>query len=91
MLFIATFGGIFIVPLYTLLQVQTPSHSRSRMVAVNNITNSIFMVVSAVFIMLLYALEWNLVEILYSVAILNLLVAFWYQKRSATLSAEQAE
>ncbi len=86
MLLIATFGGLFTVPLYTLLQVKTPHHFRSRMVAVNNITNALLMVVSSVFIMALYAFEFDLTQILYSVALLNLLVAFWYLKRGRVLT-----
>jgi MFS family permease len=86
MLLIATFGGLFTVPLYTLLQVKAPHHFRSRMVAVNNITNALLMVVSSVFIMALYAFEFDLTQILYSVALLNLLVAFWYLKRGRVLT-----
>lgn len=82
---VATLGGIFIVPLYTLLQVKTPEGSRSRMVAVNNITNSVFMVVSSLSIMVLYSLNMSLISILSWVALLNLLVALWFVKRSQKL------
>lgn len=85
---VATLGGIFIVPLYTLLQVKTPLHERSRMVAVNNITNAFFMVVSSVLIMALYAAELDLMDILYVVALLNLGAAIWYW-RSSQLSDEK--
>ncbi|MBD3611980.1 MAG: MFS transporter [Hydrogenovibrio crunogenus] len=85
MLAISTLGGWFIVPLYTLLQVQTQQHFRSRMVAVNNITNAIFMVLSAVFIMVLYAFELSLITILYGVSLLNLAVAYWYLRRSRVI------
>jgi len=85
MLAIATLGGLFIVPLYTLLQVQTQPHFRSRMVAVNNITNAIFMVLSAVFIMVLYAFELSLITILYAVSLLNLTAAYWYLRRSRVI------
>lgn len=85
MLAISTLGGWFIVPLYTLLQVQTQQHFRSRMVAVNNITNAIFMVLSAVFIMVLYAFELSLITVLYGVSLLNLAVAYWYLRRSRVI------
>lgn len=85
MLAIATLGGLFIVPLYTLLQVQTQPHFRSRMVAINNITNAIFMVLSAVFIMVLYAFELSLITILYGVSLLNLAAAYWYLRRSRVI------
>jgi hypothetical protein len=86
MLLIAIFGGLFTVPLYTLLQVQTPHHFRSRMVAVNNITNALLMVLSSLFIMVLYAFEFGLMQILYGVALLNLLAALWYLKRGRWLT-----
>jgi MFS family permease len=41
-------GGIYIVPLYALIQTRTPSHQRTRAIAANNILNALFMVVSAV-------------------------------------------
>lgn len=85
---VALLGGMFIVPLYTLLQVKTPLHERSRMVAVNNITNALFMVASSLLVMALYAFGWDLVDILYSVAMLNLGAAAWYFRRSRTLSEE---
>lgn len=85
---IATLGGIFIVPLYTLLQVKTPEGTRSRMVAVNNITNAIFMVVSSLLIMVLYGFGADLIDILTLISILNLIVAWWYLKRSKRLSSK---
>lgn len=78
---IAILGGMYIVPLYTLLQTQTPQGSRSRMVAVNNIMNAIFMVVSAILIMLLYAIDWSLVNIFTVILGLNLLVFISFYKR----------
>jgi hypothetical protein len=40
-------GGIYIVPLYALLQIRAETAFRSRMIAANNIVNALFMVVSA--------------------------------------------
>lgn len=70
---IALMGGFYIVPLYTLMQIQTPVGMRSRMVAVNNIMNAVFMVVSSLWIMVFYALGFPLVTILMTIAGLNLL------------------
>ena len=78
---IAVLGGIYIVPLYTLLQIQTPKGSRSRVVAVNNITNTLFMLASALLIMLLYVFDWELASIFILFSGLNLLVSFWFFKR----------
>ena len=40
-------GGIYVVPLYALLQVRAEEAFRSRMIAANNIMNAVFMVGSA--------------------------------------------
>ena len=43
------FGGFYIVPLYALIQSRTALEERSRVVAANNILNALFMVISAIF------------------------------------------
>ena len=45
---IGFFGGIFIVPLYALIQSRTVPQKRARMIALNNILNAVFMVAGAV-------------------------------------------
>ncbi|MCX4025964.1 MFS transporter [Endozoicomonas sp. SM1973] len=47
MTLIGFFGGLFIVPLYALIQHRTPEEYRAQVIAANNIINSMFMVVSA--------------------------------------------
>ena len=44
---IGFFGGMFIVPLYALIQMRTPEERRARIIAVNNIINAVFMVAAA--------------------------------------------
>lgn len=75
---IAAVGGAFSVPLYTLLQVKTAPHFRSRMVAVNNITNALLMVFSALLVLLLYGLGADVIDLFYVIGLLNLAVAVWY-------------
>ncbi|MDR1229428.1 MAG: MFS transporter [Azoarcus sp.] len=41
---LGVFGGIYCVPLYALVQQRSPVHCRARVVAANNILNSLFMV-----------------------------------------------
>ncbi|MGE4501612.1 MAG: MFS transporter [Thiomicrospira sp.] len=53
---ISLLGGAYCVPLYTQLQRQVPADQRARAFALNNWMNALFMVVSAVAIMLGYAL-----------------------------------
>lgn len=72
-------GGLYTVPLYTLLQLRTENKERSRIIAVNNIINSFFMVVAAIYAIV--ALNYlNIIELLLSVAILNIFVSIYIFK-----------
>ncbi|MCK0745574.1 MFS transporter [Chromohalobacter nigrandesensis] len=42
-------GGLYIVPLYTLIQIESDDDNRARMIAANNILNALFMVLAAGF------------------------------------------
>jgi hypothetical protein len=48
-------GGIFVVPLYVLLQAASPRRERARAIAANNIVNAAAMVVAALATMALLA------------------------------------
>lgn len=85
LLMIATVGGAYIVPLYTHLQIHSPDHFRGRMVAVNNIVNSFLMVLSSILFMLGYALGLNLLDMLYILALMNVVVAIALYKKIANL------
>lgn len=75
---LGTFGGFYIVPLYALIQARTARHERSRVVAANNILNALFMVVSAVFsILLLSVLGLSIPQLFLAVSLLNVLVTGW--------------
>jgi hypothetical protein len=54
-LLISIFGGLYIVPLYALLQEKSDPALRSRMVAANNIFNAVFMVLGALVTMAVLA------------------------------------
>ena len=54
---IAASGGVFVVPLYTLLQARTEREHRARAIAANNIVNSAAMVVSSLATIALIALR----------------------------------
>ena len=70
-------GGLFIVPLYTYIQEKSPTKERSRVIASLNIINSLFMVVAAVLLVFLYKWGFSYQGVLLTLAVLNLLVAFW--------------
>lgn len=68
-------GGIYIVPLYALIQQYSPVTRRSRMIAANNIMNALFMVLSAGWIALLATWQYTIPQIFFSLAIINLFFA----------------
>ncbi|MCB0391638.1 MAG: MFS transporter [Bdellovibrionales bacterium] len=73
----SVFGGVFIVPLYTLLQERSHTETRSRVIAANNILNALFMVFSSLLVMLFYQLELNTAQIFLVFSILNAIVAIY--------------
>jgi len=74
---IAVCGGIYIVPLYAIIQDRTEATHRSRTIAGNNIMNALFMVVSAIGISVMLAYELTVTEVFLLVALLNGLVAIY--------------
>lgn len=73
-------GGLFIVPLYALIQERSDDAVRSRVIACNNIINAVFMVASALFIMLFTYLQFTIPQLFLIVAICNLFVALYICK-----------
>lgn len=74
---IAFFAGLFIVPLYTYMQTHSDEAKRSRIIAVNNIINSLFMIVAGIVGIVLGALGFDVMAIFKIVAVLNLIVAIY--------------
>ncbi len=48
LLLIGIFGGFYTVPLYSFIQMRTEPEFRARIIAANNISNALFMVLSAI-------------------------------------------
>jgi 1-acyl-sn-glycerol-3-phosphate acyltransferase len=71
---IGIFGSLFIVPLYALIQQRANPDSRSRIIAANNIYNSVFMIASALLTMVLFKLGFNTLDVFLYTAILNIVV-----------------
>lgn len=67
-------GGIYIVPLYAMVQHRSEPAMRARVIAATNILNALFMVVSAVLVIALLQLSWTIPEVYLLVAGLNLLI-----------------
>ena len=75
---IGIFSGFYIVPLYALVQHRTTPSHRSRVIAGNNILNSLFMVISAIIaMMLLGKAGFSIPQLFLFTAILNLVVAIY--------------
>jgi acyl-[acyl-carrier-protein]-phospholipid O-acyltransferase / long-chain-fatty-acid--[acyl-carrier-protein] ligase len=76
---IAVSGGIFVVPLYALLQARTEREHRARAIAANNIINAAAMVISSVVTMALIAASVSVPELFLLTGGATMLVAisFW--------------
>ncbi|WED43971.1 MFS transporter [Legionella cardiaca] len=68
-------AGLFIVPLYTYIQVASDESLRARTIATNNIFNALFMVLGSCFVMFLLYLNISIPMIFLLLAILNALAA----------------
>ena len=75
LLVISGAGGVFIVPLYTLLQERSPDANRAQMIAANNIINAAFMVASSLVVMALLAIGVSLQGVFLVIGILSIAVA----------------
>lgn len=64
-------GGLYIVPLYALMQERSAPEERARVVAANNILNALFMVSAALFAVALRALGLSLPQLLLATAALS--------------------
>ncbi len=72
-------SGLFIVPLYTYLQVSCEDKRRARVIAANNIVSAIAMVSGSVIVMIMMKLKLTMAFIFLFLSVLNAIVAllFW--------------
>lgn len=68
-------GGLFIVPLYAIIQDRSDESKRSRVIAGNNIFNALFMVLSSILVILATKLHLATPQTFLLLAICNLFVA----------------
>ena len=73
-------GGIYIVPLYTIMQARSEHSHRARVVAANNVLNALFMVASAIGTLVLFEIGVSVVEVFLLVAMVNFPVAWQVNK-----------
>lgn len=75
---IGLFAGVFVVPLFALIQSRTPKGELARVIAGMNIQNALFIVLAAgVGIGAQSLLGWTIPQLFLALAIANTLVALW--------------
>ncbi len=74
---IGIFGGLYIVPLYALVQSRSDVASRSRTIAGNNILNALFIIAAALLAIVLFRLGLTIPQVILVTAILNAAVAVY--------------
>lgn len=84
---IGLFGGLYIVPLYALIQYHAAPDHRARVIAANNILNALLMVLSALVTMGLLALGASIPLIFGLIALANIVFAALVLSRLAPLRA----
>jgi 1-acyl-sn-glycerol-3-phosphate acyltransferase len=78
LLLLGVSGGLFIVPLYTVMQYRAQEKQRAQVIAANNIYNALFMVGSAVLgIVSLGVLEMPIPALFSLISLLNILVVLY--------------
>ncbi|MDR2175748.1 MAG: MFS transporter [Synergistaceae bacterium] len=70
-------GGLYIVPLYAIIQSRTDEARMAGVIACTNVTDSLFIVLSAVGSSLLLALGFSIPQIFLSMAVLTVAAAFF--------------
>lgn len=80
LLAIAIFSGIYIVPLYAIMQHLSEGKYLSRIIAANNVLNAFFMVVASLIIVVLLQLNLDILQIFLTIGILNIFVFFTIKK-----------
>lgn len=77
MTLVAFSGGVYIVPLYAMLQADTSPKYRSRVMAASNLSDAVFMTFAALTSALLLSLGADILDLFKIIATLNLVVV-WY-------------
>lgn len=76
LMMIGIFGGLYIVPLYSMIQIRTRPEIRARVIAANNIMNALLMVASSLVAALMIGLfKLSIPQFFLFLVILNLIVA----------------
>jgi len=74
---IAFMSGLFVVPLFAMMQARTPYYRRARIVGANNIINAIFMVSASVVSGLLLKMGLSVSGLYFWLGLANLAIVVW--------------
>ena len=74
---IAVAGGLYVVPLFAILQKEADEKHKSRTIAANNIINALFMVGSAILCITLFASGYSVLDIFLLLFVLNTIVGIY--------------
>lgn len=75
LLLIGIFGGLYIVPLYAMIQQRSKAQYRSRIIAASNMINAFFMVISTLYAIVLLNYGYSISQLFLFTGILNAIVA----------------
>ncbi len=75
--FIASISGLYVVPLFAVMQYFSSPNYRSRVIAANNIMNAIFMIASTLLLSILFKLGLSVHSIILIISIMNIGVAIY--------------
>lgn len=76
LLILSVSSGIYIVPLYAIMQHRSDGKYLSRIIAANNVMNALFMVLASIYAIGIFTLGFSVIELLLSVGIINIPVFF---------------
>ena len=80
LLLVAISGGIFIVPLYAIVQQRSDEKHRARNIASNNVMNALFMVISAAGTVFMLKMGFTIPQVFLTMAVLNAVVGVYITK-----------
>lgn len=84
------FGGLYLVPLYTLLQKQSKPEHCSRVIAANNIINTVFMVGASVLAMMILNWGFTIPQLFIFTALLNSIMGFYLLKLNRLMNVPES-
>ncbi len=74
---LSMFGGLYSVPLYAMIQSRSAPSHRARIIAANNILNSMFMIVSSLMAIALFSFGFTIPQLFLITGLLNAVVAIY--------------